>query len=334
MPGPQKNHPPSMPSALSPVSIAEHEALKQELCLLKQQMLELEQQAASSAQALQIQSEQVAKAVERERAVAAVIDKIRRSLDLSTIFQTTTQEVRRLLNADRVGIYRFADDWSGEFVVESVGEGWQSLLLEQQQNLALKENISACSAKLLADFPALDSANALPDTYLRDSAGGSFATGEIFRVCSDIYGSGFSNCYVRALERYQARAYVVVAIYQGARLWGLLAAYQNDGPRQWEGREVNFMAQIGAQLGVALQQAELLGQAEYRSTLLQNRLEAQLRQRAAELSAEAQRERAIGEVVEKIRQTLDIATIFQTTATEVQMLLNADRVAMFKFDGE
>lgn len=281
-------------------------------------------QQVESLKQLRIRSEQLARSVERERAIAAVIGKIRRSLDIDTIFQTTTQEVRSLLKADRVSIYRFNADWSGEFVVESMVEGWQSLLQAQQDMPELKDSVADCTVRALADF-------SMSDTYLQETQGGDFARGETFRVCNDVYTAGFSDCYVQLLERYQARAYAIIAIYQGHQLWGLLAAYQNSGPRHWPEADLNFLLQIAAQLGVALQQAELLGQAQHRSIVLQSRLEAQLRQRAEELAQEAERERTIAQVIEKIRQTLDIDTIFQTTATEVRQLLNADRVAMFRF---
>jgi GAF domain-containing protein/DNA-binding response OmpR family regulator len=281
-------------------------------------------QQAESIKELKIRSAQLAGALEREQAVAAIIDKVRRSLDISTIFQTTTQEARLLLKADRVCIYRFNSDWSGEFLVESVAQGWRSLLEVQQEVPTLRDNISACSIQSLANPEVVD-------TYLQDSQGGDFARGQTFRVCNNIDEAGFSDCYLQLLKTCQAHAYAIIAIYHGHQLWGLLAVYQNSAPREWNDRDINFLLQISDHLGVAIQQAELLGQAQQRSTVLQSRLEEQLRQRATELALEAERERTIAQVIEKIRQTLDIDTIFQTTATEVRQLLNADRVAMFRF---
>ncbi|MFP5270525.1 GAF domain-containing protein [Coleofasciculus sp.] len=285
------------------------------------------QQAEFVAQ-LRMQSElltkAVAQAVEREKAVAAIIDKIRRSLDINTIFQTTTQEARHLLNVDRVAIYRFNPDWSGEFVVESVAGGWKSLVQEQCQDPHLCQNISNCSIKSFANPQIID-------TYLQQTEGGDFIKGEVFRVCRDIYTAGFSDCYIQSLERYQARAYTIIAIYKGKTLWGLLAAFQNSAPRSWQETDINFLVQIGAQLGVAIQQAELLGKAQRRSAELQTTLEAQLQQRADELAQEAERERALAQVIDKIRQTLDLDTIFQTAATEVRQLLDVERIAIYKF---
>ncbi len=286
-------------------------------------------QQAKFVRQLQQQSEYlfqaVAQAVEREQAVAAIIEKIRRSLDLNTIFQTTTQEVRQLLHADRVVIYRFHPDWSGEFVVESMAQGWTSLMGEQLEQPELCKNVSNCSIKYLAN-------GQVNDTHLQETQGGQFSWGEVFRVCDDIYSKGFSDCYIELLESFQAKAYVIVAIYQGNQLWGLLAAFQNSEVRHWEEDEVNFLVQISAQLGVAVQQAELLAQTEQRKEELQTALTTQLQQRADELARQAQLERAIAQVIDKIRRTLELDTIFQTTATEVRKLLNADRVAVFRFD--
>ncbi|MEB3291898.1 MAG: GAF domain-containing protein [Synechococcales bacterium] len=292
-------------------------------------------QHAEALKQVQTQSSQLVQAVERERTTAAIIDKIRRSLDLGTIFATTVQEVRHLIQADRVVIYRFQPDWGGEFLVESVAEGWVSVMAAQRLYPQLRENINQCSVQYLANANQPESTplnSILPlEDYLQTSQGGDFARGQVFRVCDNIYEAGFSQCYIDYLEILQAQAYVIVAIYQGKELWGLLAVYQNASPRQWQDGDRNFLVQIGSQLSVAVQQSELLRQAQRRSTDLQHTLETQLRQRANELAREAERERMLATIVRKMRQTLEIDTIFQTTATELRQLLNADRVAMYRF---
>ncbi|NES72183.1 MAG: PAS domain-containing protein, partial [Okeania sp. SIO2D1] len=55
----------------------------------------------------------------RERVIAHVLQKMHRTLDLDTIFKTTTSELQQVLNCDRVAIYRFNPDWSGKFVAEA-----------------------------------------------------------------------------------------------------------------------------------------------------------------------------------------------------------------------
>ncbi|MBD2522440.1 GAF domain-containing protein [Nostoc sp. FACHB-133] len=281
--------------------IAEH------LGVALQQADYLEQVKLQSAELAQAKARE--KAAQWQRTIAITIEKIRQSLDLKSIFHTTTAELRQLLNADRVAIYRFNPDWSGEFVFESVAEGWISLIDEQFHRPELSENVSECSAKDLAKPP-------VADTYLQDTEGGSFSSCEVYRICNDIYNSGFSDCYIKILEIYQARAYVIIAIYHGQKLWGLLAVYQNAGTRDWQKDEVYLLTQVGTQLGVALQQAEFIQQMQIQ---------------AAQISKAAQRQRALANTVEKIRQSLDIEAIFKTTTQEVRRLLEVERVAIYRF---
>ncbi|MBE9049001.1 GAF domain-containing sensor histidine kinase [Nostocales cyanobacterium LEGE 11386] len=281
--------------------IAEH------LGVALQQADYLEQVKVKSAQLAEAKARE--KAAEWQKTIAITIEKIRQTLDLESIFRTSTVELRQLLNADRVAIYRFNSDWSGEFVFESVAAGWTSLMDEQLQRPELRENISECSAKDLARIPVVD-------TYLQDSEGSLFSRGEVYRICNDIYNAGFSDCYIRVLESYQAKAYVIIAIYHGQKLWGLLAVYQNTAPRNWQEDEVYLLTQVGTQLGVALQQTEFLQQ---------------MQTQAAEISKAAERQRALANTVEKIRQSLDIDTIFKTTTQEVLRLLEVERVAIYRF---
>jgi GAF domain-containing protein len=283
--------------------IAEH------LSIALQQAEYLELAKSQAAQLAHTQEQQ--RTVERQKALTLTIEKIRQSLDLNTIFQTATTEVRKLLNADRVTIYRFNPDWGGEFVAEAVVSGWQPFLQQQQNNPQFGHNISECSLKNLAA--------PVPDTYIQATQGGPFSPESVFRICDDIYQAGFSDCYIRALERYQTRAYTIVAIYHEQKLWGLLAASQNSGSRHWESDEIAVLVQIGAQLGVALQQAQYLQKVETQ---------------AQQLAKAAERQKALLTTVEKIRQSLNLHTIFETATQEVRPLLEVDRVAIYRFNSD
>ena len=68
------------------------------------------------------------KAMERQKLLAATVDKIRQSLDIKTIFKTTTQAVRELLEVERVAIYRFNSDWRGKFVADSFKDDWEPVI--------------------------------------------------------------------------------------------------------------------------------------------------------------------------------------------------------------
>ncbi len=181
--------------------------------------------------------------LEQRKALTGAIARIHQSLDIDTIFSATVNEVRQLLNADRVAVYQFYPDWSGAFVAESVVPGWTPLLGSQAK-----------------------------DSHFQENNGGRYRHGESLAV-DDIYKAGHSECHVRLLEYFEARAYIIVPILQGETLWGLLAAYQNSSPRHWEEDEVDLLAQIGMQFGIALQQAELLEQTQHQKEELARSLQ-------------------------------------------------------------
>ncbi|WP_118165514.1 GAF domain-containing protein [Nostoc sphaeroides] len=232
---------------------------------------------------------------EQEQAVFKVIAEIRESLDTDTIFQTTTKEVCQLIKADRVSVYRFNSNWGGEFVgdFEAASPYWS--------------NESELGVNTIWN-----------DTYLQDTQGGRYRNNETFAV-DDIYKMGFNQCHIDNLEQFQIHAFVLAPIFVGQKLWGLLATYQHTGPRQWKASEVNFLSQIAGQMGVALQQADLLTQTRQQTLILQQT---------------AEQQRVLFEVVAKVRESLDLDAIFQTTTQEICKSLQADRVAVYRFQAD
>ncbi|MBC1219246.1 GAF domain-containing protein [Nostoc sp. UCD121] len=228
-----------------------------------------------------------------KKSVAKVIDKILRASNVDKIFQTTTQEVRQLLKCDRVGVYRFKPDWSGEFVAESVGNGWIKMVSP--------------------DFYMV-----WEDSHLQDTQGGRYAKGESF-VVKDIYKMGHAQCHIEILEQYEMKAYIIAPIFSGEKLWGLLAAYQNSGPRDWQPWEESFVTQIGLQFGVAISQGEYLEQ---------------MHKKSEQLAQIVEQEKAFTKIVGRIRQSLDVDSIFKTTTQEVRQSLRCDRVAVYRFNPE
>ncbi|MFQ3617094.1 MAG: response regulator [Cyanobacteriota bacterium] len=225
--------------------------------------------------------------VEREQAIARVVQRMRQSLSLSHIFETTTHELRQTLACDRTLIYRFNPDWSGVVVAESVADGWSKIVIPSESVSQASQNKSPASRpqgtpgqpagpdRLLdqsgCTVKQFDGTETLiQDTYLQSTGGGIYRQKTNAYCCvPDIYEAGFSPCYINVLETLQARAYTIVPIFCHNQLWGLLAAYQNSAPRQWQDSEVQMILQIASQLGVAVQQAELLAQTQAQAEELQ-----------------------------------------------------------------
>ncbi|MBV6624878.1 MAG: GAF domain-containing protein [Rivularia sp. (in: Bacteria)] len=233
------------------------------------------------------------KSIARQRTLTDVVTKIRSFSNTDLILETTCQEVCKLLQVERVGVYRFNADWSGEFV----------------SNFGIPEvswaNINPFGKDLY-----------WRDTHLQETKGGRYRHNESFAV-NDIYQAGHVRCHLDILEQFKIRAYALTPIFVGQKLWGLLAAYQHTAPRQWENLEVEFLAQVANQLGVAIQSADLLSQTQ---------------SRADEQRQYAQQQQILFDVVAKIRESLDLETIFKTTAQEIRRSIRADRVAVFRFN--
>jgi methyl-accepting chemotaxis protein PixJ len=303
-----------------------------EIRLLKLVSQELEMQLLLAAIQTQLQQE-----VQKDQMLVDVANKILQSRCLDSIFRTATLTARQLLQCDRVAVYRFHPDWSGEFVAESAGSQWVSLLQEQRNNPTIAENVNYCSIRdLAAGAPpvtdtdlarrasslreAAKSASTgrmqLADSYIQRTEGKTFYRGQIYRVTNDIYAGNFSDCYIKVLETYQARAYIIVAIFQGEQLWGLLAAYQNSGPREWKDTEVRLTVQIATLCSIAMQQLQY---------------QQQLSSRAQELAQLVEWERTIFRIIDKIGQATDIQNIFRTATQELRRFLKCDRVAIYQF---
>lgn len=208
------------------------------------------------------------KTAERERAAARVLRRMRATLDLETIFSTTTAELRQAIECDRALIYQFNPDWSGQVLAESVSDCWNAIVPVRVENAELNQvavDRGNCVIKRLDDSEVL-----IRDTYLQENEGGLYRQKTNYCCVADIYQQGFDACYLELLESLQARAYITVPIFCGNQLWGLLAVYQNGGPRQWQLPEIQMVSQIGNQLGVAVQQAELFAQTQHQAAELKH----------------------------------------------------------------
>ena len=176
---------------------------------------------------------------ESERIIAVVTQRIRQSLELNEILQTTATELRRLFEVDRVLIYQFAPDWSGSVAVESLAEGCISIL----------------------GFYVMD-------TCFQSTHAAYYQQGNS-RAIEDIETAGLSRCHLNMLRSLQIRANLVVPILQQDRLWGLLIAHQCRNARQWQQSEINLFNQLASQAAIAIQQSELYHQLQLANQELQ-----------------------------------------------------------------
>lgn len=194
---------------------------------------QLQQILTQEAYPLKQEIDRVQFQVEQQKAVFHVITRLREPIDLETIFKATAIEVRQLLAADRVGMFRFYPNsgWDdGEFVSEDVDPAFSSAMAQK-----------------------------IHDHCFGDQFAVHYQQGRVQAV-ADIYDAGLSDCHIHVLSQFQVRANLVVPLLQGSHLWGLLCIHQCHAPRQWQQTEIEFVNQIATHLGVALQHAELLAE--------------------------------------------------------------------------
>ncbi|MGK7947844.1 MAG: GAF domain-containing protein [Xenococcaceae cyanobacterium] len=249
-----------------------------------------------------------------EKLLSQLSNKILESRDLQSIFHYTCDSIRHFLKCDRVALYQFQENWSGEFIVESMASGWVSLLEAQRKNPAIVENVNSCSVQDLAGKSQLTTRST--DTYIRASRGKIFEHTKLYRVCDNIYNSDFSDCYIKVLESYQAKAYIIVAIYRNDQLWGLIAAYQNSEARQWSSEEIKLVVEVSKQIKVAIQQEDY-------------RLDLEAKNQS--LAQAAAQEKALAIAIDKIREAKDIDSIFRSILPNMRGVLNCDRLTVYKF---
>ncbi|MGE5655046.1 MAG: PAS domain S-box protein [Actinomycetota bacterium] len=169
---------------------------------------------------------------EQQRLLMQMTQRIRKSLNLQEILQTTVEEMRGFLQCDRVIVFQFSPGWAGKVVVESVAADWMALVPLQIYDPCVGEE------------------------YVEPFKQG------LVTAKSDIYQANLSPCHIEFLANLQVRANLVAPILIGDELWGLVAAHHCAAPRPWQDAEIDLLRQVAIQAGIAIQQADLFEQVQ------------------------------------------------------------------------
>lgn len=163
----------------------------------------------------------------RSQLFANITLKIRQSLQIDDILQTSVTEVQKLLQADRVLIVKL-----------------------------LPDGVIAVAESVVSGFPVVLGKH-ITDPCFESDYTELYGQGRINAI-NDIHQAKIQPCHVELLERFAVKANLVVPIMHQNKLWGLLIAHQCAHTRQWNGWETQLLQQLADQIGVALAQATLL----------------------------------------------------------------------------
>jgi light-regulated signal transduction histidine kinase (bacteriophytochrome) len=198
--------------------------------------------------------------LDEESLLHRMIKQIRRSLDLQEILTTTVNEVRTFLNTDRVKVYKFDPDGSGEVIAESIHEqrlpsllglhfpesdipleAREMFLLAQQRSI-----VDVTGGKIgLSPLVSTETGNSLLD--------------------DNIHYRQVDPCHIQYLQAMGVQSSLVVPILNyelieetsQPKLWGLLVSHHSQS-KPISQRELKLVQQIADQVAIAISQSNLL----------------------------------------------------------------------------
>jgi PAS domain S-box-containing protein len=180
-----------------------------------------------------LQLEETNDFLERQSTTAKILAdfilKIRQSLELEQILDTTALEIHRCLQIDRLAICQIDENNMGTIIAESVVSPWPSVLGIQFP----PEVFSDRCQQALCQVPY----KAVPDVE-----------------------AAYRNTVpqmLKMLETWGVKAKIVVPILQGSKLWGFIIAHQCTNVRYWLPAELDLLAQVAAHVSISITQAEL-----------------------------------------------------------------------------
>ncbi len=229
---------------------------------------------------------------EREKLMKKMSDRIRQSLDLKEILNTTVDEVRHFLQTDRVVIYRCESDQPGEVIAESMTrnshQAEESIAFNSQN---LFHQLSVNLEQLNLNLPEEQAVQAIDDTIshwqediyvLAESQIRAILTLPIWQSQSNQNLQTKANLTLELrneLEKHSVLTVNSVPAVSSAtkekidgvkpsvssrgnfdQLWGMLVAQNYHHPRQWQNWEIDFLQQLATQVAIAIQQSELYTQ--------------------------------------------------------------------------
>jgi signal transduction histidine kinase/FixJ family two-component response regulator len=234
-----------------------------------------------------LNTQQLQAQIDRQRQQRELLSSINlqisQSIELSRILQDAVVGVGKLLGSDRAIVYQFHPDRSGTIVAESVLPAWS---------------------------PSIDCQ--LEDTCFQNTGGDKleqYLQG-YKTVVEDIETAKLTACHVQMLREFQVKAVLAVPILFRVSttcevgLWGLLIAHHCEITHKWRSYEINLLDELAMQMGIAIQQAELV--ADLKATVKQQQAsERELRDRVLEIEQTNSRLSETSGLLERRNQELD-----------------------------
>ncbi|MBW4673021.1 MAG: PAS domain S-box protein [Desmonostoc geniculatum HA4340-LM1] len=227
---------------------------------------------------------------QRDRLLAETLVRIRSSLNLEEILQTTVTEVRQFLQADRVFIALYNANLGVRTLAESVDP----------------------------KYPSVSGWSTNDEAYLQELR--NFLKDNVVRVVEDITQMPVSSKVTTHCQKFGTRAALAVPIMLDEELFGALIANQCSATRHWEPIEIDLLQQMSEQVAIAIHQSRIYQELAELNT----NLEHQVRERTAQLQQKIQEVEELHRVKDVVLHTVahDLRTSVMGNLMVLKNLLN------------
>jgi methyl-accepting chemotaxis protein PixJ len=158
------------------------------------------------------------------------VSNARTEKDIDEVFDKAVQGALRILEADRVVVYRIHPDGRGYISAEAVVPVWPRSLGAKIEDACIGEH-------LLEEY----------------------RQGRVVPT-NNVFEAGFHPEHLHLMERLQIKANLVTPILKDGQLFGLLIAHHCSNPHVWQQSEINFLKELAIRVGLCLDRVSFLQQ--------------------------------------------------------------------------
>ncbi|HAX76491.1 MAG TPA: histidine kinase [Cyanobacteria bacterium UBA11372] len=269
-----------------------------------------------------------------------MVNRIRQSLELKEILAATVVEIRSFLQTDRVKVYRFHPDGSGQVIAESIDRNRLPSLLDLNFPAgdippASREMLIKAGQRSIVDIAAQQITLSRLEHPITTA---DLTIGEVYRQpIADILKRPVDPCHVEYLTAMGVQSSLVVPIFHQSNLWGLLVSHHSQ-PQAFSQEDLQIVQLVADQLSIAIAQSELLAQ-----TREQVRREAMINQISSLLHSPRNMEEILQLGLERIVRAVqgsggrlylmandNSAPVLYTCGSQTAALLNGDQPSLLE----
>lgn len=231
---------------------------------------------------------------QKEQTVNRVVQSLRNSLELTTIFSTAVSEMGTLLKAERATIIEYFPEQ----------QRWRCVAEYRQTpdlSVTLGLEIPDRHNWVIQQIEQLEIIRIDDNSQIED---------EIVKNLAQTY-PGFWLIIPLRVESYSSYDNISVPV------WGMLNLLRDSAANPWQDWEVELAGAIAEQVAIAIQQSRLYQKIQQ----LNADLETQVIERTAELERALGYEATLKRITDKVRDSLDESQILQTAVQEVAISL-------------